>query len=128
MRQQMRGLDGQSIHFEVEKLPDECPICHAHVSPISQSGVQTSNSTAQIPFLCTSDACRSMFIGYYYDGPNYKFARVAPVVSRAAGFSAEIAETSATFVSVYNQASSSGSGRFEPAHWNRDPEAVRISD
>lgn len=87
-------------------LPDTCPRCHRSVvvNPIHTSLV---GDKAQSLFRCTSASCQELFLGNYQRNMNngwFMPTKLSPVKVREREFQQTIAETSPTFVEIYNQA------------------------
>src|SRR5687767_10504650 len=84
----IRTLDGYSGGWNLESIPDECPICHAHMSPNVLMGVTNDGSNpkwAQVAMQCTRRECQSMFVALYAPGTSTghaRFVRAVPVTPR----------------------------------------------
>lgn len=97
----------------VNKLPDQCPICHKYIIPkvtISYDYGLAKNCYGyklEVVFICTNLECKDLFIGYYYKENNfeakYTLKSIAPFVMENIEFSEEIIKLSSSFVDIYNQ-------------------------
>lgn len=91
-----------SNHYAIDKIPDECPMCHAKISPeLHYSITMNSGSKLQVAFRCNFGECGNMFIGTYEGG---KLVRTGPVYYSDRLFEEEINTMSPLFVKIYNQA------------------------
>lgn len=106
--------DTKPERIPYDPLPDQCPVCHAHIAPKVIAGIFAGTSPSRrldIAFSCTHHACESMFIGSYYckEGASffsgyYKLFRVAPNSPKEITLPDCINKISPSFVELYNQA------------------------
>ena len=61
------GQAFSSKDVKVDKLPDNCPLCHRSTTPDQLSGL-VSRDFLQLVFRCPDDRCNLLFIGYYRKG------------------------------------------------------------
>lgn len=108
----VNGVDENNLSRSVnlDKLPDECSICHNKITP-TYSGV-FYNSTeyekprVQVVFRCPSKECRDVFIGFYLGGdPHAYYQYSKPFQPTTRNFSEIINSVSPSFILIYNQAS-----------------------
>jgi len=100
--------------MEIDRLPDECPICHAKIQPImTESSFLTAsglNPELEIVFRCPAQTCGRFFIGRYsrsaYDhyGSKVSLSHCEPWSLRDVQFDERILEISPDFVAIYNEA------------------------
>lgn len=89
--------------YELNNIPNICPICHHAIAPKYSSGEIVVNYKLDIAFQCTN--CRNMFIGKYsqQNNGNYSCYKAWPIVPENINFEKEIQEVSPMFVETYNQ-------------------------
>ena len=107
MTRQITGTDsnGGAVAFGIQ-FPDECPICHRHVSPTALgAAVNASRDELQAVYRCTNGACDSIFIGIYavMQGTG-TLVRTTPTTPTSKEFEQTICDLSPAFVKIYNQA------------------------
>jgi hypothetical protein len=56
---------GNTSAANVDRYPDECPVCHARTTPRFVAAATQTASARQICFQCTSEPCKSLFIATY---------------------------------------------------------------
>jgi len=107
-------LRGESTKYEFE-LPDECPICHAHISPLHlyscrDDVLYSDNSLYKISSVFGCQNCHSLFYANYaiINGPtkHCELISYGPEVPEIHHFSDEIQKVSTSFIEIYNQAES----------------------
>ena len=109
-------------NIKVDKMPDECGVCHYGIEPIYKVGVLNlapagshRNSYVQAVFVCPRSECRNVLIAYYTqlaverdskarDEPPYRFLGIKPRSFLAKEFPAIIKEVSPLFCTIYNEA------------------------
>ena len=101
---------GESLNATLEVRPDECPVCHRSVRPevmfLSMLD-PPSRRHLEVVFRCTSEPCRTLFIGYYQPPvpgvaltnpePFKRLVRTAPRVARPQVFPEEVTSLSPAF-------------------------------
>ena len=105
----------------LDKLPDECPVCHHKINPIKGSGFLNTNPKDQdkaleVIFRCPDSDCREVFIGYYSKriGGNDFYLKETKLKSFSEKeFSETINKISDGFVKIYNQALSAEKSGFD---------------
>jgi len=102
-----KNIAGQGNQVQIDKYPDECPICHTSVYPkfLDETAYLTRPIRIQSVFRCTKIECEQLFIATYNKNDSTFFlARVEPIYPQPKTFPPEILNISPTFVEVYNQA------------------------
>jgi hypothetical protein len=110
---QFRTKQGGAQEF-VDKNPDECPICHVVITPVSM-GVDVQNLVADGPLviervmMCPNEKCGRLFIARYLPtkNPNQKVFDLhtcVPVQLTNAAQSEIITKLSHDFCAIYKQA------------------------
>jgi hypothetical protein len=107
-------LGGAVGCYDYDRDPDFCPLCHVKVMPRLITAIHSNvqfGERIQAVFRCPNQDCDRLFIAYYgrqHFGParqhGFHLENVAPVSPFEEQFSAEIKDTSPTFVEIYNQA------------------------
>lgn len=105
-----RDENGQPKGLNIDRLPDECPLCHKKITPnYGESFIDTKKSDKSLKtvFLCPNARCRQIFIGYYSGSwpGTFSFQLSRPQDAVAKDFGDIISEVSPDFVTIYNQAS-----------------------
>lgn len=98
--------------FPVDRIPNECPICHKsirpnHVGAFFNSEKRSSLLGLQIIFRCPDEECRNMFISFYREGGvrgNFYLVSSEPYKFIPKEFGEFIKSTSPDFIEIYNQA------------------------
>lgn len=102
--------------YAADQHPAECPICHYSIEPTEAwSKVKRGTSQLEYVFSCPRKECQSLFIARYQEKARpvgtstsaampHLLREVVPQVPRPTTFPKEVADTSPTFVTVYNQA------------------------
>jgi hypothetical protein len=106
---------------QIDKHPNECPVCHVIVMPEGTGQIWRAGSFLEILYHCTADSCHRSFIAHYEQTgaeipnhlPNFKLKSCSPVTPVKANFDAEIKALSPSFVSIYEQANSAENYRLE---------------
>ena len=92
----------------INKLPDECPICHRKIIPIQNQtflNTQSHDKALQIIYRCPNENCRNIFIGIYSEsGGGYYYKSSEPYKFVPQKFSDIINSVSPDFITIYNQA------------------------
>lgn len=101
---------------KVNKVVDECPICHYSIKPFFILYNQRENydyKYIDALYLCPRKECEKMFISYYksehrLDSPSgakfYSLIEYAPFTIKEIDFDDKILKISPMFVRIYNQA------------------------
>lgn len=106
------NLAFQSTQVDVDKLPDDCPICHRGIKAQHMTG-WVNNGKLQVVFRCPKEICQKIFIAYYEQksssatGPAdnvYYLKRVEPYTPEKRNFSKVIEDISKEFCDFYNEA------------------------
>jgi len=101
------NIAGQGNKVQIDKYPDECPICHTSVYPkfLNVTTYIQKPLRIQSVFRCTKPECEQLFIGTYNKNDGTFFLeKVEPIYPQPQTFPTQIQEISPTFVEVYNQA------------------------
>jgi hypothetical protein len=101
-----KDLHGVEGTFNINRYPDECPICHANVNPKFVAAIyhEAPALLLHCAFQCTRLKCGHLFLAIYeWSSGKWAFSRIAPVSPKPHIFAAEIQEVSPTFVDIYNQ-------------------------
>lgn len=100
-----------TVSFEVNSIPDSCPLCHQGIVPIERFGWFENRKLVMI-FQCPKKSCRSLFLAFYYKqlipGPPplkepYQFRVCLPWKVEKKVFPG-IMKIFPTFIEIYNQA------------------------
>ena len=105
------GLESnQRRAFDVDKIPDICPLCQKGINPIQHIVVRKEERLEAV-FQCPIAECKRLFISYYkphWVGGKYSkgvfFLGSAPYNILPKDFSEEIKKMSPQFCEIYNQA------------------------
>jgi hypothetical protein len=105
-------IDGGQESIEIDRTPDECPICHSKIhTQISNIAFATDLFTRwrlQVVYRCPNHNCLSFFIGdYYQDKARQRYAiltSLAPFSFDGRDFSESISSLSPSFCEIYLQA------------------------
>jgi hypothetical protein len=93
----------------IDKKPDECPVCHFAIDPLSKGPCLTSGTEVQKVYVCPRHGCWSVFIAYYRKhGPHrkpFELQGMAPYNPRKLSFSVSISTISPHFGEIFQQAS-----------------------
>jgi hypothetical protein len=110
MNIQAQNLNGNSVPFNIDTYPSECPLCHTNIHPQFISAIQVPNDRSiyriDAAFKCTQHECRRLFIATYRGekiGHSFCLSKTAPLTPQQHSFPPEIEEISPTFVEIYNQ-------------------------
>ncbi len=102
--------DKTSERVSIDKLPDECPICHKKITPQYKqaflSNKKDVRNILQVIFRCPNEECGSIFIGFYLrkNGYRFYFKRLEPYRPVFIKFSVITEAVSPNFILIYNQA------------------------
>ena len=97
---------------DIDKLPDDCPICHKGIKVQHIDG-WLFNGKLQVIFLCPKEICQRLFIAYYEKGTSsitgptddiYYLKGVEPHTPGKRNFSKIIEDISKEFCDFYNEA------------------------
>ena len=90
----------------LDRLPDECPICHVKVSASPRLWIARNAEETQGCFRCTNARCQSLFIAVYYSGPQSvgRLTRCEPERHVTAAVASELTEVSPSFGEIDDQA------------------------
>ena len=106
-----KNLDGNLFAFNIDRLPDVCPICHCGIKPVKPDWNHIRKVDGFVPslemiFLCPIHSCNHLFLARYRQETDTAFYldRCFPQDSRDLKFSPEIQKISPDFCSIYNQA------------------------
>ena len=104
-----RTLDGNNGGWHLDRLPDECPICHAHISAVAFLGVTNDFSApmwGELVIQCTNRACQKLFIAEYRPTQSGQatYERSYPVTPLRPPIPDSVASVSPAFVDIYSQA------------------------
>jgi len=112
-----KDLKIQEGNFNVNKIPDFCPVCHIEIKPLYRyawlNDKILDEKRLQIIFLCPNENCQKLFISYYRPPRlgerhvldiDYYYNGSAPGGIRKKVFPEEIAKISPKFCKIYNQA------------------------
>lgn len=108
------GTSFRSDYFTVNKLPDECPLCHRNIEAIHMDGWIIKPELQKV-FRCPKQVCQKLFIAYYKVDPDYAdikdlkqrqylFEYVAPLEFEKRSFPEIINTISSQFSEIYNEA------------------------
>lgn len=104
------GTHPQTV--DVDKLPDDCPICHKGIRVQHMTG-WLNNGRLQVVFRCPKEICQGLFIAYYEQRTTsatgaadnvYYLKGVQPYAPEKRYFSEVIEEISKEFCDFYNEA------------------------
>ena len=106
---QITTLEGYSGGWQLENLPDQCPICHAHMSPRVFNGVTNDGSNpnwTEVIMQCTRHECQRLFIAHYLPTATgrARFRFATPVTPSKPLVPDSIATMSPSFCDIYSQA------------------------
>jgi hypothetical protein len=99
--------------YDIDELPDTCPICHCKINPILRYGLVELSYPAekllQYVFHCPNKKCLKLFISIYIEGRGYNdniyhYRRSYPYVSEDIEFEEIIKKFSPDFCFIYNEA------------------------
>jgi hypothetical protein len=94
--------------FHIDKIPDQCPLCHHKIKPIEWAAIYYRNSDREIERLlqCPNEECKHFFIALYVPGgAQYSLKRCTPTNLVDAKQSETITKLSKDFCSIFDQAS-----------------------
>lgn len=99
--------DNEGRFCEIDRIPDECPICHhgIHVKPIIT--LSWHNEGLEILYKCPRGKCGNAFLGRYrkaFRGNGYDLSGVAPRLARVMEHPAKVKEVSPDFIEIYKEA------------------------
>jgi uncharacterized protein DUF4145 len=108
------NFDGAAHQCTLDRMPDECPICHIAVAP-NILGAQTATADwFEYVFGCPREACRHIFIARYVNvtrpgagsgGPySYRLEKVMPVTPTPPALPKNVAALSPLFTKIFGQA------------------------
>jgi len=98
--------------FKVNKIQDFCPLCHSSIKPVYRYA-WVDNRGLQAVFECPNENCKKLFIAYYRISTadersqletEYYYSSSEPIRVKEKAFSETIANISAQFCEVYNEA------------------------
>lgn len=106
-----KDIDGSPSHFDLNRYPDSCPVCHHHVEPkaIGTAHVKMGGLSVrlQLTFRCPRRDCQRLFIGTYNDDSHTRVLALystAPFTPESPEHPEKIAELSPSFIEIYKQA------------------------
>ena len=105
-------LDNTQHQFRLNKIPDECPLCHRSIHPKTMASFFLADrSMIQTTFQCTHRQCQEVFISTYkiINNNQGQLSKVSPVNPKKEKFSETISNLSSGFIEIYNQALSAES-------------------
>ena len=89
----VRNISGGNKNVQIDKYPDECPICHTSVYPkfFGMTAYLTRPIRIQSVFQCTKHECGQLFIGTYNKSEGTFFlVKVEPIYPQPKTFPPEI--------------------------------------
>ncbi|EMJ85530.1 DUF4145 domain-containing protein [Leptospira meyeri] len=97
---------GQSTFATINRIPDMCPICNRHISPIQvATNLKDNGNCLEVVYICVNSECKSHFISYFnHTNKGYNYSHSLPKTITEIKFSEEITKTSANFIEIFNQA------------------------
>ena len=103
------GTEGEKRVTSLDRLPDECPICHNNIGAIFCSGYYGFETLlTQIVFKCPRQSCQHLFISLYerqsMDSPEVVYKRSVPNVNVKKEFDKIVQSISENFCDIYNEA------------------------
>lgn len=104
------NVDGAQHWQNIESFPDECPICHRHVSPTPWGNAFSADlsSRLQLVFLCTNIQCQALFVAYYaqtvLNSANWYLRGVMRGTHETTELSDDIEDVSSNFAKIFSQA------------------------
>lgn len=101
-----------SSQFEVDMIPDSCPVCHKGMQPIQRFGwAKINERKLWLVFECPIHTCGDLFFSHYIKPVKagipediYEIAGHAPWAVKKEVFPEEVIEISDRFPAIYNQA------------------------
>jgi hypothetical protein len=101
----------QHGQISVDRIPDECPICHTRILPLMQIGRLTSGkygygARVEIVYLCPNSTCDELFIAYFKpDARNaLSLSETRPMEPSPLIFTDSVRQISPTFCNIYTEA------------------------
>lgn len=104
------NVEGAQRWQSIEAFPDECPICHRHISPTPWGNAFSADLSYQLQmaFLCTNTECQALFVAYYGQTHMNPTAWILKGVMRGTHetteLSDDIEDVSPDFVEIFGQA------------------------
>jgi len=105
--------------FEIDVLPDECPLCHYAIEPRPLTAVNTGPVTGapfevhlDVAFKCVRRECGHIFVGRYLramESIPYGFYIALPITTKPPALTGEIKKLSPAFAEIYEQAAAAES-------------------
>jgi len=113
---QVNNLRGNKYDIDIDRFPDECPICHSKVFSqrlTARFPREVDSEEIQIVFQCTNYDCESVFVSTYLRTGNknaksgrivHNYLKSRPRNPIKVEFSEVINQLSNNFCEIYNQA------------------------
>jgi hypothetical protein len=107
--------DGAPQPFiSVDKIPDECPVCHAGIEPLKQKWAHfhSTKKRLEVGFRCPKAQCQSLFLARYvnYGNADLSYSGSYPIEPRNADFSSHIRKISPSYCAIANEAQKADNG------------------
>jgi hypothetical protein len=99
---------GMPVHLQIDKLPDECPVCHQgiDVGQLSWYVITDDSNRVRATLRCPRRNCREVFIGHYYryqNSPLWQLIDLVPSTPKPVSVPEEIERISPTYVLIRRQ-------------------------
>ncbi|MUL39442.1 DUF4145 domain-containing protein [Gloeocapsopsis dulcis] len=103
------NIKNETIHADLNKLPDECPICHNNIEPVFCWGYYGfENPLTQVVFKCPRQLCQCLFVSLYEKTSKNSLEAVylvsVPNIHVKKEFDQTIQGISENFCNIYNEA------------------------
>jgi len=104
-----RNSAGQQSSYNLDTVPDACPICHNGIQPIPAGAdhLLRNDFVIERTFACPVASCNRLFIGRYFKNPGsgyFYLQQCVPIEPAKESFSAELQKISPDYCSIYEQA------------------------
>lgn len=109
-----QAAGNQTTQVILNRLPNECPVCHVTIEPENLTGAPSANAFdwVEVYFRCTNMRCRRHFTALYkidrgasQHVQTFNLEQCVPVAPIRPKFDDEIAKLSPSFIEVYAQSS-----------------------
>jgi hypothetical protein len=106
---QAKNIEGNTKGFQLDRLPDRCPICHHNVEPVQAGSAhfKSSPTRIEIPFRCPRRECQRLFVATFGENTYNSILDLhgsAPFTPISPEHPTKITELSVSFVEIYRQA------------------------
>lgn len=107
--QKLNSTEKRLVGFNLEKLPESCPLCNTIQEPKFISAYKLASGKIEAVFQCNKQSCNHLFISVLFvvqSGSNVKYNVSFSYPKKASKeiFEEEILNISPLFVEIYNQA------------------------